>query len=166
MDGAHVHLLLNHIPVLGTLFCVLLLAFALLRKSGEVLRVALLGTVLVALVTFPAYLSGESAEDAVKRLGSPDISTIMLDEHEDAALPAMLTVEGTGVLALLALVLGRGGRRPGWLPWAVLAAGGLGFALVARAANLGGQIHHPEIRAGAPAASGGEDDDHRGRKGR
>jgi len=41
MNWAHVHLLLNHLPVVGTFFGVLLLLLALLRKSEELKRVSL-----------------------------------------------------------------------------------------------------------------------------
>lgn len=40
MNWAHVHLSLNHLPVVGTFFGVLLLLLALLRKSEELKRVS------------------------------------------------------------------------------------------------------------------------------
>jgi uncharacterized membrane protein len=147
MNGAHVHLILNHVPILGTLFCLLVLAAGVLRRREEVARVALCGMVVVALVTVPAYLSGEEAEDIVRRL--PEVSTETMEEHEEAALPALLAIEAAGVLALAALVLGRGGRPlPRWAVLGTLALGVIGFGLVARAANLGGQVHHSEVRGG------------------
>jgi len=151
MNAAHVHLLLNHVPVLGSPFCLLVLLFGLLRKSDEVVRAGLLGLVLVALLTAPAYLSGEGAEDVVRPLAG--VSTLLMAEHEAAALPAMLTVEGVGVLALAGLVIGRRERRmPGRLLVTVIAGSALACALLARAANLGGQVHHPELRSGADVA--------------
>jgi hypothetical protein len=146
MSAAHVHLLFNHVPVLGTLFGLLLLLLGLPRKSDDVARAGLLGLVLVALATLPAYLSGEGAERLVRPLAG--ISTLVMEEHEEAALPAMLAVEGVGVLALYGLVLGRGGRRvPRFLLFTVIGGSALAFAFVVRAANLGGQVHHPEIRS-------------------
>jgi hypothetical protein len=159
MNGAHVHLVLNHVPVLGTLFCVLALGVALLKKSDEVARAALFGLVLVALLTLPAYFSGEKAEDIVRRL--PEVSTEIMEEHEEAALPALLTIEAAGVLALAALFVGRGGRPQA--RWAVLGALGLGvvgLGLAGRASNLGGQVHHSEVR---PEGAGAAEGDHGGR---
>ena len=40
MDPAHLHLMLNHIPVLGTAFGMALIAWALFRKSEELKRVS------------------------------------------------------------------------------------------------------------------------------
>jgi hypothetical protein len=145
MTSAHLHLLLNHVPILGSLFALLLLSAGLLRGRGEVVRAALWTLVAVALAAVPAYLSGGEAEDRVKPL--PDVSTILMEEHEEAALPALLTLEGAGVLALIALVLGRGGRPlPRWLPATVVAFTLLGFAQMARVGNLGGQVRHSEVR--------------------
>jgi hypothetical protein len=156
MNGAHVHLVLNHIPILGSLFCLLVLVAGLLRKKDEVVRVALAGLVLVALVSLPAYFSGEKAEDIVERL--PGVSNEIMEEHEEAALPALLAIEGAGVMALATLLLGRGGRPlPRFGLLGALIFGLAGFGLVLRAANLGGQVRHSEVRAGGAAATEGEE---------
>src|SRR3954469_20251907 len=41
LNAAHIHLLVNHVPVFGTIFAALLIAWGLLRKSEEVLRLGL-----------------------------------------------------------------------------------------------------------------------------
>jgi hypothetical protein len=41
MNPAHLHLMLNHIPVLGTAFCMALVGWALIQKSEELKRVSL-----------------------------------------------------------------------------------------------------------------------------
>jgi hypothetical protein len=161
MTSVHLHLLLNHVPILGSLFALILLAAGLLRGRTEIVRAALWTLTAIALLTVPVYLSGGEAEDQVKPL--PGVSTILLEEHEEAALPAMLTIVGAGVLSLIALVLGRGGRPlPRWLSGAVVAFTLLGFAMVARVGYLGGQVRHSEVRSSAPAQ---EEHDGRGRGG-
>ena len=55
MNPAHLHLMLNHIPVLGTAFC-MALGWALIQKSEELKRVSLGAFVIVALLAIPAYL--------------------------------------------------------------------------------------------------------------
>ena len=61
MNLAHVHLLLNHLPPLGVLFGFLLLAAAVARKSGELVRASLVTFVLAALLAVPTYYTGEPA---------------------------------------------------------------------------------------------------------
>jgi hypothetical protein len=147
MNAAQVHLLFNHVPVLGSLFCFLLLLGGQLRRSDPVTRTGLLGLVLAALGTLPAYFSGEGAEHLVRPQAG--ISTLVMSEHEDAASWGLLAMGTVGLLALAGLVMGRGGRP---LPRGLLLAATFGsafsFAVMARVAHLGGQVHHPEIRSG------------------
>ncbi|MBI3664414.1 MAG: hypothetical protein HY234_15370 [Acidobacteria bacterium] len=139
------HLLLNHLPVFGAAFGLLLLLAALLRKSGELTKISLAVFLLTALIAIPAYLSGEPSEDYVKDL--PGVSKDMIEEHEESAVFSMAGVEILGILALAALWLSRHSSE---VPrWAVLTTLILALAttgLMARTANLGGQIRHSEIR--------------------
>ena len=147
MTAAHLHLLLNHVPVLGTAFCFAVLLYGVVRRSADALRVALVGLVLVALATIPTYLSGQEAEHQVE--GQPGVTHDAIEEHEEAALFALIGAEVLGVGAAAALYLGRGNRvAPRGLLMALLALCALGFTVMARVANLGGQVHHPEIRQG------------------
>lgn len=54
MNGAQWHLVLNHLPVTGTLFSLLLLSWALIRRSPELLKTALATAVLVGLTVWAA----------------------------------------------------------------------------------------------------------------
>ncbi len=68
MSGPFVHLALNHLPIVGTLFVIALLAVAGVRGSGELTRVSLAALLVLALVAVAVYLSGEAAEEAVEDL--------------------------------------------------------------------------------------------------
>lgn len=144
MDLVHLHLLLNHVPVIGTVLTALLLAWALLRRSSELGKVSLGLLGLLAVVAIVVYLTGEPAEERVE--GLPGISEPIMERHEEIALVATIVMGAVGALALGALAAFR--RRP--LPHGVTAlalvatlgtAGVMGYT-----ANLGGQIRHSEIR--------------------
>ena len=49
MTGAHLHLILNHLPVLGTFFAALTLAIALMKRIDSFQKIALLFFVALAL---------------------------------------------------------------------------------------------------------------------
>lgn len=148
MNGAHLHLLINHIPVLGTFFGLALLAFAAWKRSDE-LRKAALGTfVIVALATLATYLTGDPAQDVVK--GLPGVSAALIERHDNAAGFALGGGIALGVLALGGLIWFREGRQiKNWFSTLALAVAILVTGLMAWTANLGGQIRHTEIRPGA-----------------
>ena len=63
MNWAHVHLLINHIPVLGTVFGTLLLVFGMAKKNETIKRVSLGIFAIIAVATVPVYFTGEPAEE-------------------------------------------------------------------------------------------------------
>jgi len=89
---------------------------------------------------------------------TPEVSTAMIDTHETAAFEALWFMELTGALAWLGLwQYRRLSRVPQGTLVSVLLAGLLTFGLMARAANFGGEIRHPEIRTGPnPAEAAGD----------
>ena len=149
MNPVHIHLLLNHVPVIGTLVAIALLAWALLRRKPELTRASLAMFVVFALAGIVVYFTGEPAEHLVEDL--PGVSHDAIEAHEEAALLATALLGGLGALALGGLVAF---RRALSVPrgFAVLA---LGLSLLSATAmgwtaNLGGKIRHTEIAA--PAA--------------
>jgi hypothetical protein len=149
LSPIHVHLMLNHLPLFGTIAAALLLAWGLIRRSAEVTRLGLLAAVLVALSTIPVYLTGEPAEHRLREL-VPDMDRDLAHEHEERAEIGFIAVLVAGALAAAALWLGRRAERPGrGLPTVVLLALVVCFGLFAWAALIGGQIRHTELRATA-----------------
>ena len=149
MDAVHIHLLLNHVPVLATIFAVPLFAYALLRKSDELKRMSLLILVFSALVAIPVYLTGEPAEETVEKLAG--VSEAMIEQHEDSAKLSMILLMITGGLSLVGLFLMWSKRAfvAGWFVLLSLVLSALTAVMMARTANLGGQIRHSEIRSGS-----------------
>jgi len=146
MDLTYLHLILNHIPVIGIIIGFLILGWAALRGYDHVKNTGLVLLVLTALVAIPVYLTGEPAEEVVEHL--PGVSEQIIELHEGAALYSLILAIVTGALALLALVTKRYLDAKISLV-AVYAC--LLFSLIAASsmvytAYLGGQIRHSEIR--------------------
>lgn len=144
MNVAHLHLILNHVPVLGTVFGLTVLAAGLWKSSDGLKRLALVVFAVSALVAVPVYVTGEPAEDAVKHL--PGVAGGALERHEDAAGAALGGVLALGALAVTGLIICRRDRPvTQWLTVTSLLAALVVSALMGWTANLGGQIRHPEI---------------------
>lgn len=157
MNPAHLHLAINHAPLIGTAFTLLLLVVALAKKSEELKRISLCFLVLMALLSVPAYLTGEPAEEIVEKMSG--ISHAVIEEHEESAQWAFGGQIGLGVLALVGLVVARMRQRlPNWIAGGLLVLALIVGGMMARTANLGGLIRHPEIQ-GRPASGSSDADD-------
>jgi hypothetical protein len=155
-NSAHVHLLLNHVPTVGFGIGLLLFLAGLVAKSDVLKRTSLVIFFLVAVVAIATYVSGNAAEAVLVGTGRtdfpPGVAPAAIRAHEDAALVAFALMEITGFFAWLALWQWRrvtvASPLPGWNLPIVLVLSLVTFGLMARAAELGGHINHPEIRIG------------------
>ncbi len=154
-DLAHVHLLINHFPTIGMILGLGLLLLSFIRKNDHLKKVSLEVLFLIALATMPVYVSGQAAAETLK--GQAGVSAEAVVAHNDAALASFIMMEITGFFAWL--VLWRM-RRIGWpttgLTYTVLVLSVMTVAAVARAANIGGDIRHPEISGGQYAGLFGQ----------
>ena len=150
MNWAHIHLMVNHIPVLGTVLLVLFLTLALIRRSPGLIRTALSATLVLAVLTVPVYLTGEPAEEQVE--GISGVEKTAIEHHEEQAKVGLIAVLATGALAALALWGARHRpRRIRVLSALVLLGLIVSSGLFALTAWTGGPIQHAELRAGPPA---------------
>ena len=69
MDWVHLHLALNHIPVLGTLFVGLLLATALVKKNRELMRLSLIWFVTLTVVSIRMKFTGDFGQQGTADSG-------------------------------------------------------------------------------------------------
>ncbi|MEZ5331941.1 MAG: hypothetical protein R2991_07770 [Thermoanaerobaculia bacterium] len=144
LGAPHLHLMLNHLPVLAAPFALALGAIGWWRHQDVLMHAALATLVVVGASGWAAHWTGEEAEEVVEELDG--VSHQRIHEHEEAAEGAMYG--GLVVGALAAILLWAGRRR-------ALHRGAVAVLLILTAllsgwlaytANLGGEIRHPEIR--------------------
>lgn len=146
MDLTHIHLLLNHFPTIGNIIGGGLFVVSLFTKGDDLKRASLVVLLGISLIAIPTYMSGNGAQEAIKSL--PGVSKSMIETHEGAALVAMGFMQVTGAFAWLGLwQLRRLARIPRWNLGVILVLTLVTLGLMTRAANLGGDIRHAEIRA-------------------
>jgi len=126
-----------------------------IARSIPLKKAALAVFIVAALAAIPVYLSGEPASVMIEKV--PGVVEAGIDRHETAAKVALAGVEILGLMALGSLILSQRTRSLSKaIVLAVLFVGIGVTGLMAWTANLGGQIHHPEIRGATAQASGGE----------
>ena len=143
MNLAHMHLLLNHISVVGLPVGLIFLVYGLVKKNTNVQRFSLIVLIALAAFIIPAYLTGEPAEELVENI--PGVTKSLIHAHEEAAeasLSLTLFTAGLAVVALWAHFKGK------WMRQASLAVVLMAFIAtmsIAYTCSLGGQIRHSEF---------------------
>ena len=145
INVSHTHLLINHVPTVGTVIAIGLLMLAIARRNDHVMHVALEVFFGVALLSLPVYVTGVAAAAILEQ--RPEVSAAAINAHHDAALVAFIIMEIAGMIAWFGLWqmrrLGRLGRAT-FATMILLSV--LSLAAMANAANIGGEIRHPEIK--------------------
>lgn len=148
MNPEHAHLLLNHLPIVGSIIGFLILAYGFLSQKDAVAKVGLVVLFLVPVVAFPTQITGEKSEHSIERLEETTREDHhRIHEHSKWAHYAFFCSIAMGLLALVTFL---GGTFAATVPRTLtivtllLAAATLG--LMAQAGNTGGQIMHKEIR--------------------
>ena len=157
MNWAHVHLLLNHFPTVGMVVGLGVFLTAIAAKSDDMKRTSLGIFFFISLLSIPAFVTGTSAKLALDKV--PEVSKAMIDTHETAAFEGLWFMELTGAVAWLGLwQYRRLSRVPQGTVAAVLLTALVTFGLMSRAALIGGEIRHPEVRmepsVATPSATG------------
>lgn len=146
MNFTHLHLVLNHFPVVGSFFGFFLLLIGQFKKDPLIKKIALGIFLFNAIIALPVYWTGEPAEDLVEQL--PGVSKSMIEEHEEAAETALVFLEITGGISLFGLFFFRKSLfYPKWFVGILGIISLLSIVFIARSANLGGKIRHSEVRS-------------------
>lgn len=152
MSVTHLHLLLNHFPVIGTVIGAALLAVALLRRSSELGKVSLALFAALGAISVLVFLTGEPAEEAIE--GLSDFSETITERHEEFALIATTVLASFGAIALGVLTAFRKKALPRWVTLFGLLISLVAGGLMTYTAMLGGQVRHTEIRSDSPVVEG------------
>ena len=152
----HLHLLLNHLPTVGSVVALGLLLLAIVRRDEPLTRAGLEVLFAIAVLTLPVYMSGVAAH--LKLRDRPEISAEISDTamrvHQDAAVAGFTVTEFAGFLAWVALWQSRRrGRLSRRMVAAVLLLSTVALVFMTRAALLGGYIRHPEVAAALSAGA-------------
>jgi len=152
-NWAHLHLMVNHLPLFAAIAGLLLLASGLAKGNPALLRAGLVACVLAGVGTYASTFSGHRAEDWAQ--GMPGVTEEVISEHEEAAEQSQYAAYPLGIVALFTLF-----RPKRSLQILALVLALATTAAMVRVAELGGQVRHTEIRAGAPVpgeGTGGHD---------
>jgi hypothetical protein len=145
LNGAHLHLAINHSPLFAVLFGALALASNLHRGSIDLRRFS---SALFILAAMLCWITGETGEQAEHLLKPLDPTTRpWIHEHEEAAEWAQALCIGLALgAAILEWACWKKKAFAQTLSWILLLGALLSGAALGRTSYLGGLIRHTEIR--------------------
>jgi len=150
MFSTQIHLMINHISIIGIPISFILLLIGYAKHSDILKRVACVFFFGLSLMVIPTYLSGESSEERIEHL--PGISSQALDRHEEAAEISLALALITGGFAGLSLLLWSLRIRNYILVGVAMASVTTTLSL-GITAHYGGQIRHTELNASLDGTS-------------
>lgn len=144
MNQTHIHLLITHLPIFGSILGGLVLTYGLWTKSKHTIIAAYNVFILSAIGAGIAYLTGEGTEETVENIQG--VAENAIEQHEDFAVFALVALIILGIVSIggLYLTLKNSTLTP-ISAIVILLISLISFGLVARTGYLGGQIRHTEI---------------------
>lgn len=150
MNAVHFHLLITHLPIVGSALAALVLLMSIFTNSSATRIAAYVLLIICGIGAGMANKSGEEAEEILE--DRPGYDHHLIHEHEEAAEPVFVSMAALAVVAIGGIVLERKQHKFAKLTSFVLLAGSVTcFGLAARVGNLGGMIKHDEIRSEQPS---------------
>ena len=148
MNEAHLHLAINHFPIILPIVGLILLIAGGVLKSSILKRTAYMFYILAALLTGAAYSSGEAAEHFIEDL--PWVEEKYMELHEEAAETfswIMYVLGGFSLVGIWAHLKRKTFGR--WLSYLTIILTITALYYAKQTGTTGGEIMYAEIRSGS-----------------
>ena len=145
MDATHLHLILTHFPIVGTIIGIGILAYGQFFKNNGIIKVALVTFILMSILTIPVFITGNEAEETVEHIAG--VSEKLIENHEELAEKAIWLMGLLGILSIInffVIFKKLSFAKTVSLITLIISLGT--FGLFAKVGNEGGKIRHSEIR--------------------
>ncbi len=167
MNDAHLHMVVNHFPIIGTILGLGILIGGLVFKNNSIKNTAYCLFIVAALFAFASMSTGEGAEEIAEKL--PSVTDQIIHEHEEAAEKLAVVLYFLGAISIVGLYLNiKKNAKANIVSFLALTIAAVGVFLAQQTGTTGGEVRHTEIRANGTAAAtgttqaetgGGEEDD-------
>ncbi|WP_243699200.1 hypothetical protein [Flavobacterium hiemivividum] len=148
MNDAHLHLMVNHFPIIGTIFGIGILIAGLVLKNNALKNTAYILFIVAALFAALSMNTGEGAEELVEDM--PNIGKKIIHEHEELAEKLALLLYATGIFSLLSIYTSSKNHKLAIIASYITLFLAIGAAVLGSSVGTsGGEIRHTEIRDNA-----------------
>ena len=148
MNDAHLHMVVNHFPIVGTILGLGILIAGMVLKKNSVKNTAYYLFVVAAVFAAFSMATGEGAEELVEDM--PSVGKQIIHEHEEMAENFAVVMYVLGFCSLLGIYFDYKNHVKAKLVAAItLIIAVVSVVFAALVGNSGGEIRHTEIRANA-----------------
>ncbi len=160
MTWLYLHLILNHIPIVGYFFALLVMIAALLWSKREAFFVGAWLSAISCLGAIFSYITGEEAKEFIEGFGVPELAKTALAAHEQAAALALIcTMVGASAAGAALLIFQKQPLRPlHQIGWLVVLLNLPALFSTAYTGYVGARIAHQELHSTSEGLLELEDD--------
>ncbi len=152
MNDAHLHMVVNHFPIIGIILGFIVLVGGIVLKNKTIQNTAYFLFIIGAIATLASMATGEGAEEMVEDL--PGVGHEIIHEHEEIAEKLALVLYALGLVSIVGWYLNvKENAKAKWVTIAALVLSIAGVLLGKATGTSGGEIRHTEIRNEGNAAS-------------
>ena len=150
----YIHVVLNHLPIYGTMLGALALAISLILRSRAAQITALILTLIAGASAYPVFVTGQRSYKTIRGV-SDDAGADWLDEHMDRAEKMIGVFYFLAALAIAGLLVPIKWPKSAFpLAALTLVVAILCSGIAVYIAQPGGRVRHPEFRTSdTPAPS-------------
>lgn len=145
MNDAHLHMIVNHFPIIGTIFGLGILISGILLKNNTIKNVAYILFVIAAIFAAVSMSTGEGAEEIAEKL--PSVTDQIIEEHEEIAEKLAIVLYALAVISLIGLFLNfKKHSKAIFISYIAGVIALIGLYFGKQTGTTGGEIRHTEIR--------------------
>lgn len=164
MNDAHLHMVVNHFPIIGTILGLGILITGIILKNNTVKSTAYVLFIVAAIFAAFSMGTGEGAEELVEDM--PSVGKQIIHEHEEMAEKLALVLYFLGVISVVGLVANfKKWTKANLVSYLALTIACVGVFLAQQTGTTGGEIRHTEIRANSVPKVGAEQNTKSGEQG-
>lgn len=162
MNDAHLHMVVNHFPIIGTILGLGILIAGIFLKNNSVKNTAYFLFIVAALFAFASMATGDGAEEMVEDM--PNIGKKIIHEHEEMAEKLAIVLYLLGIVSIVGLYTNiKNHAKSNLVSYLIMTIAAVAVFLAQQTGTSGGEIRHTEIRANASGAvdanaNGGEEE--------
>jgi uncharacterized membrane protein len=152
MNDAHLHMVVNHFPIIGTIFGLGILITGIVMKNNVIKNIAYVLFCISAVFGFASMFTGEGAEEIAENL--PSVTDQIIHEHEEMAEKLALVLYVLAGISLVGLFLNfKNHAKANVVSYFAFAIALVAVFLGKQTGTTGGEVRHTEIRSNVTVGS-------------